>query len=188
MALLVSFLTFLTTIWGEGIVFSWLINLTGISALLVWGSIGFVSLRFRYAWHKQRRPLSDLPYRQPLFPILPVGIIVLATLMFAAEGYSAVVEEPFEAKNVVATYIGVAVYVLLYAGYAVYDRFVLRAPWHFVPVEEVDLDSDAVWARGEGTGIREAEREEKERQRLESEKDGVRYGVWRWVKRTVKEV
>jgi amino acid permease len=98
MALLVSFLSFLTTIWGEGIVFSWLINLTGISALLVWGSIGLVSLRFRYIWHVQNRPLTDLPYRQPLYPTLPLLIIILSVLMFAAQGYSAVVAEPFEAK------------------------------------------------------------------------------------------
>ncbi|OBZ70069.1 Lysine-specific permease [Grifola frondosa] len=66
MALAVSFLTFLTTIWGEGIVFTWFLNLTGISALLVWGSVGGISLRFRQAWRVQDRPLEDLPYRQPL--------------------------------------------------------------------------------------------------------------------------
>lgn len=103
MALLVSFLTFLTTIWGEGVVFTWLLNLTGISALLVWGSIGLVSLRFRYAWKVQNRSLSDLPYVQPLYPILPIFIVILAVLMFIAQGYSAVVQEPFEAKVCLVT-------------------------------------------------------------------------------------
>lgn len=97
-ALAVSFLAFLTTIWGKGIVFTWLLNITGISALLVWGSIGVISLRFRRAFYAQGRRLSDLPYRQPLFPLLPVGIVVLAVLMFIAEGYSAVKEYPFDAK------------------------------------------------------------------------------------------
>jgi amino acid permease len=97
-ALIISFFTFLTTIWGEGVVFTWLLNITGISALLVWGSIGVISLRFRIAFHAQARDLSDLPYRQPLFPLLPIGIVVLAILMFIAEGYSAVKEDPFNAK------------------------------------------------------------------------------------------
>jgi len=98
MALAVSSVTFLTTIWGEGIVFTWLLNITGISALLVWGSIGLISLRFRAAYRAQGRSLSDLPYTQPFFPLLPAGVVVLALLMFIAEGYSAVKEQPFEAK------------------------------------------------------------------------------------------
>ena len=98
MSLAVSALAFLTTIWGQGIVFTWLLNLTGISALLVWGSIGLISFRFRAAWKAQGRPLSDLPYTQPLFPLLPIGVVVLATLMFIAEGYSAVKVQPFSAR------------------------------------------------------------------------------------------
>lgn len=184
-SLLVSFLTFLTTIWGEGIVFTWLINLTGISALLVWGSIGFVSLRFRSAWRAQNRNLDDLPYTQPLFPVLPLAVVILAILMFIAQGYSAVVEEPFEAKNVVATYIGVGVYILLYLGYSIYDRFVLKSPYHFVPIDEVDLDTDAVWKEGEGALIRQREREESQRK---EEAEGSSYATLNWIRRMRKHV
>ncbi|KIK32579.1 hypothetical protein CY34DRAFT_101158 [Suillus luteus UH-Slu-Lm8-n1] len=157
MALAVSSVTFLTTIWGEGIVFTWLLNLTGISALLVWGSIGLISLRFRAAYRAQGRSLLDLPYVQPFFPLLPAGVVVLALLMFIAEGYSAVKEQPFEAKNVAATYIGVALYIILYSGYAVYERFGLGIRQHFVPLLEVDLQTDAVWKPGEGAIIRDDE-------------------------------
>jgi amino acid permease len=174
MALAVSSVTFLTTIWGEGIVFTWLLNLTGISALLVWGSIGLISLRFRAAYRAQGRSLLDLPYVQPFFPLLPAGVVVLALLMFIAEGYSAVKEQPFEAKvcptfdntsfisphscqNVAATYIGVALYIVLYSGYTVYERFGLGIRQHFVPLLEVDLQTDAVWKPGEGAIIRDDE-------------------------------
>ncbi len=98
MALLVSFLTFLTSIWGEGVVFNWFLNLTGISALLVWGSIGAVSLRFRWAWRVQKRSLDDLPYTQPLYPLLPLSVIIIAVLMFIAQGYAAVKEQPFSPR------------------------------------------------------------------------------------------
>lgn len=98
MALAFSSLTFLTTIWGQGIVFTWLLNITGISALLVWTSIGVISLRFRQAYKARGLSLSDLPYRQPLYPVLPVGVIILGTLMFIAQGYAAVRQQPFEAK------------------------------------------------------------------------------------------
>ena len=174
MSLTVSFLAFLTTIWGQGVVFTWLLNLIGISALLVWGSIGLISLRFRAAWKVQGRPLSDLPYTQPLFPLLPVVVVVLATLMFIAEGYSAVEVQPFSARvsvriacqkvsltprcscqNVVATYIGVVLYIVLYVGYVVYERFTLGRRQHFIPLLKVDLETDAVWKAGDAARFRE---------------------------------
>jgi amino acid permease len=89
-ALLVSFLSFLTAIWSPGAAFAWLVNLGTISTLLVWISIGATSLRFRAAWRAQGRTLADLPYKQPLFPLLPVVVLVLGIVMFAAEGYGAV--------------------------------------------------------------------------------------------------
>jgi len=177
LALAVSFLTFLTTIWGEGIVFTWLLNLTGISALLTWGSIGPISLRFRSAWKAQGRSLEDLAYRQPLFPLLPLTTVVLAVLMFVAEGYSAVAEEPFDWRNVVATYIGVALYILLYISYTLYEVLWLRKRTHFVPLPQVDLDTNAVWGPGEGRLVREREQEEEdeERKTLEVDSSRLRY-------------
>ena len=97
-SLAMASLAFLTSIWGQGVVFTWLLNLAGISALLLWGSIGLISLRFRAAWAAQGRALSDLPYTQPLYPLLPIGVVVLATIMFVAEGYAAVKVEPFNAR------------------------------------------------------------------------------------------
>ena len=78
--------------------FTWLLNLVGISSLMTWGSIGVISLQFRRAWKAQGRLMSDLPYKQPLFPLLPLFTIVLTVLMFAADGYASVIAEPFDVK------------------------------------------------------------------------------------------
>jgi amino acid permease len=69
-----------------------------MSGLLSYGSVGFISLRFRKAYAVQGRLLSDLPYIQPLFPLLPICTCVLAVTMFAAAGYSLMLEKPLEAK------------------------------------------------------------------------------------------
>ncbi|KAF9535180.1 amino acid permease-domain-containing protein [Crepidotus variabilis] len=188
LALAFSCLTFLTTIWGEGVVFSWLLNITGISALLVWTSIGLISLRFRYAYLKQGRSLADLPYTQPLFPLLPTGVIILGVLMFIAQGYAAVRQTPFQAKNVIATYIGVALYIILYLGYTFYERFHLAKPIsrHFVPVEAVDFTTDAVWSPGTGERIRKSEFET--RQDRPARGEGFQWAspIWTWVVWVVK--
>ncbi|RDX47758.1 hypothetical protein OH76DRAFT_1353813 [Lentinus brumalis] len=178
LSLAVSFVTFLTTIWGEGVVFTWLLNLTGISSLLVWGTIGLISLRFRAAWKAQGRSTADLPYTQPIFPVLPLITIVLTVAMFAAQGYASVVQQPFSARNVVATYIGLAVYIACYIGYWLWERFWLKKTQHMVPLMEVDLDTDAVWGPGDGVRIREEEAEEREKRDAADEAQGKRVKVW----------
>ena len=58
----------------------------------------------------------------------------------------------------VATYIGVALYIILYGGYTIYEKFILKKHQHFVPLAEVDLDSDAVWQPGQGDAVREQDK------------------------------
>ena len=63
----------------------------------------------------------------------------------------------------VATYIGVAVYIILYFGYTMYERFCKGKTRHFVPISKVDLASDAVWEPGQGDLIRERDQKESEK-------------------------
>ncbi|KAG6824955.1 hypothetical protein H0H92_005323 [Tricholoma furcatifolium] len=154
-----AFLSFLTTIWGAGVVFTWLLNITGISSLLVWTSVGVMSLRFRHAYAARGLSLKDLPYRQPLYPLLPIFVISLGTLMFIALGYAAVRQQPFDAKNIVATYIGISTYIILYAGYSFYE-WRWGSNVHWIPTEDIDFHSDAVWQPGEGDIIREQDKQE----------------------------
>ena len=54
----------------------------------------------------------------------------------------------------VATYIGVTVYIILFCGYLVYERFCEGKKRHFISKSEVDLATDAVWKPGDGDKIR----------------------------------
>ena len=63
----------------------------------------------------------------------------------------------------VATYIGVALYITLYFGYTIYERFCEGKTTHFVPISEVDLVSDAVWEPGQGDQIRAQDRKDSEK-------------------------
>ena len=100
-----SCLTFLTSIWSQGVVFTWLIKTIGISALITWTSIGFISLRFRQVYSARGLSLSDLPYQQPLYPLLPIGVVVLGIVMSVALGYSSVIQKPFDFRASTVYYI-----------------------------------------------------------------------------------
>ena len=97
-SLAVSCIIFLTTIWGQSVVFRMLVCTIGLSELITWTSIGVISIRFRQAYKARGRSLSDLPYRQPFYPLLPTLVIVLGIAMFIASGYSSVMQQPFKAQ------------------------------------------------------------------------------------------
>ncbi|GJJ70284.1 hypothetical protein EMPS_02633 [Entomortierella parvispora] len=132
---LIACIAFVADIVGTGVVFTWLVNLTGMSALLTWLSISVIHLRFRAAMKAQGRPLSDLPYIAPLFPYSCYISILLALMIVFLEGYQAVTAVPFEAEGVVAVFVGAPVFFLSIIIWKVYHKTKL------VPLLEVDLDS-----------------------------------------------
>lgn len=73
-------------------------------------------------------------------------------------------------QNVIATYLGVALYAILYGGYTLWERYWLKHKPHFVPLLEADLDSNAVWGRGEGARVRAEDELAEQEQRA---KDGI---------------
>jgi len=49
-----------------GTAFGWLLAISGLANLLVWGSCCLAHIRFRMAWKAQGRDLREIPYRAPL--------------------------------------------------------------------------------------------------------------------------
>ncbi|KAG0047292.1 hypothetical protein BGZ83_007642 [Gryganskiella cystojenkinii] len=132
---LVSCIAFVADVVGSGVVFTWLVNLTGMSALLTWLSISVIHLRFRAALKAQGRPLTDLPYIAPFFPYSCYISILLALMIVFLEGYQAVTADPFSAEGVVAVFVGAPVFFLTIIVWKIYHKTKL------VPLLEVDLDS-----------------------------------------------
>ena len=63
----------------------------------------------------------------------------------------------------VATYIGVALFIILFSGYLIYERLFQGKTKHFIPKSEVDLVSDAVWEPGQGDRIRAQDQKDSEK-------------------------
>ncbi|KAL2919984.1 hypothetical protein HK105_200050 [Polyrhizophydium stewartii] len=110
-------LTFLSIVWGEGAVFTWLLSITGVSGILTWLSIAVIHLRFRRAFAVQQKPLDVLPYKAPLFPYGAWIAIVLGIGIVAGQGYAAMTIKPFRLQNVLAVYVGIPFFAALYLGY-----------------------------------------------------------------------
>lgn len=147
--LAVSCLTFLTTIWGNGVVFSWFTNLTSASSVVVWGAIGLISYRFRGALKAQGVPLSDLPMTQYLFPVMPILCVVIGGFLIAGMGYSScqgTYGVDWDWKDPFATFLSIGVFCLCYIGWKI-------THWKTDSIkkyEEIDLSTNRVWGVGEG--------------------------------------
>ena len=71
-------------------VFNWLLALSGLANLLVWGSICLAHIRFRLAWKKQGHSLDELPYKAP-FGIWGSAVgLLLNILALMAQFYVAI--------------------------------------------------------------------------------------------------
>lgn len=68
-------------------------------------------------------------------------------------------------------------YITLYGGYIIYERYGLGKNEHLVPLLEADLDTDAVWKRGQGVQIRGRDALEQSAQE-EAENKTPRWRSW----------
>ncbi|KAF9963159.1 hypothetical protein BGZ65_005512 [Modicella reniformis] len=132
---LIASIAFVADVVGTGVVFTWLVNLTGMSALLTWMSISIIHLRFRAAFKAQGRSLAELPYVAPFFPFSCYISILLTLMIVILQGYQAVTADPFNVEGVVAVFVGAPVFFLTIIVWKVYHKTKL------VPLLEVDLDS-----------------------------------------------
>lgn len=139
--LIIACLSFLTTIWGAGVAFSWLQNLVSITAIITWTSTGFINLRFRQAIKSQGKSVSDLPFRQPFYPLFPILTIFLGIFLFVAQGYASTQWGGPKWKNILATYIGIVTFLVSFFGYQLKQK----RRCHFLKPSECNLISGSIW-------------------------------------------
>lgn len=63
--LLFGLLGFLVYASNEGEIFSWLLGISGLSVIFLWGSVCAAHIRFRLAWKRQGHSLTELPWASP---------------------------------------------------------------------------------------------------------------------------
>lgn len=118
---------------GAAKAYTYIVNLSGVSTFLVWGSISFIHIRFRTAWHKQGRSSDDLPYKSLLYPWN--AYFGLGANMFLAlvQGWTTL--SPFTAGTFVDAYILLPLFPIIWFVFKLINKT------HFWRSWEIDLDS-----------------------------------------------
>ena len=133
--LAVGSLAFLTSFFGDGVVYIWLLNASGLSGFIAWLGIAISHYRFRRAYVAQGYDLNDLPYRAKLFPFGPLFAFVVCMFVVLGQNYSAFTGGTIDWYGVVVSYIGLPLFLALWIGYKIKHKTKV------VPLTECDLSN-----------------------------------------------
>ena len=109
----------------------WLVNIVGISGIIMWLGIAVSHIRFRRAYLLQGYRLEDLPYRSPFFPAGPIIAFIMCLVVMAGQNYEAVLHG--QVWEVASSYIGLPLFGAVWWGYHLVRKD------RTVPLDEMDV-------------------------------------------------
>ncbi|MED4866506.1 amino acid permease [Heyndrickxia faecalis] len=115
----VGMLAFFTSIFGDGVVYIWLMNSIGITGFIFWLGICVSHYRFRKAFLAQGHSLAELPYRAKWYPFGPIFAIAVCLIVTLAQDYQAFLAPHINWGNVIAAYLGIPFFLVLWFGYKI---------------------------------------------------------------------
>jgi len=113
----VAGLCFLSSLFQSNAVYMWLLNSSGMTGFIAWLGIAICHYRFRRAYVAQGYALADLPYRAAWFPLGPLFAFALCMLIMLGQNYAAFTSAHIDWNGIIATYIGIPLFLLLWLGY-----------------------------------------------------------------------
>ncbi|WP_152395145.1 amino acid permease [Paenibacillus guangzhouensis] len=133
----VGMLAFLASFFGDGVVYTWLLNASGMSGFIAWIGIAISHYRFRRAFTAQGRSLDELPYRAKWFPFGPIFAFIICMIVILGQNYQAFLGETIDWNGVLISYIGLPLFLIVWLGY----KFVKKTK--VIPLHECQLDPPA---------------------------------------------
>ncbi|KAF2113918.1 amino acid permease/ SLC12A domain-containing protein [Lophiotrema nucula] len=150
--LLFGCLAFINLASNGGEIFTWLLSLSGLSILFIYGSIALAHIRFRSAWKANGRSLDELPFKAAFGVWGSYLCLLINVLCLIAQFYVALY--PVGGPNLVAkgffeAYLAGPFLIGLYLIWKVYSWFVRPSDRPlYVKIKDIDIY----------TGMRERQR------------------------------
>ncbi|ORX91072.1 hypothetical protein K493DRAFT_317528 [Basidiobolus meristosporus CBS 931.73] len=119
---LIACLSFLSSLFGNKVVYIWLLNASSVTGFIAWLGIAVSHYRFRKAYIAQGRDLNDLPYRAKWFPFGPIVAFVICFIVIAGQGYTGFSAHPIDWSSIFAAYLGVIIFVVFYLVYKIVNK------------------------------------------------------------------
>jgi lysine-specific permease len=114
---IIGLLAFLSSMFGNGVIYTWMLNASGLSGFLAWLGIAVSHYRFRKAYLAQGKDLNDLVYKAKWYPFGPIFAMILCAVVLIGQDYTAFIGKTVDWAGVTATYIGLPLFIILWLGY-----------------------------------------------------------------------
>lgn len=137
----IAALCFLTSLFETNAVYLWLLNSSGMTGFIAWLGVAISHYRFRRSYVKQGHDLADLPYQAKWFPLGPLFAFALCLLIMLGQNYEAFIGGHIDWSAVIATYLGIPLFLALWLGYK------FKHKTRMVALEEIDFSEALVKAR-----------------------------------------
>ncbi|MEG0156330.1 MAG: amino acid permease [Anaerovoracaceae bacterium] len=108
---------FLTSPSGDGPVYVWLVNASGLAGFIAWLGIAISHYRFRKAFLIQGHSMEELPYKAKFFPFGPIFAMLLCLVVILGQGYSAFSGDGIDWLGLLVSYVGIPFFLILFFGY-----------------------------------------------------------------------
>lgn len=131
---LVASACFLTGIYAESTVYVWIVAASGLAGFIAWVGIAICHYRFRKAFVYQGRDLKTLKYKAIWYPFGPILALLMCIIIILGQGYSCIKPEGVDWQGLIASYIGIPLFVVLYLWYKIKHKTKV------IPLDKVDLD------------------------------------------------
>jgi lysine-specific permease len=133
---LVGMMCFLTSLFGDGTVYNWLLNASGLAGYLSWLGITITHFRFRKAYLAQGRKLSDLPYVSKWYPLGPILATLLCLVAIFGQNFGAFFGPNIDWYGALVSYVGLPLFLIAYLGY----KMVMKT--RLVPLDQADFSQE----------------------------------------------
>jgi yeast amino acid transporter len=141
---------------GAARAYGYIVNLSGVSTFLVWGSISFIHIRFRRGWAARGRTAEELPYKSMLYPWIAYFGLSANIILALIQGWTHL--SPFNAGNFVDAYILLPLFGLIYVVCKLIwwktDKFQRSWTMDLDSGRRIDLDQKGYEVNEEGQMVR----------------------------------
>ena len=124
----------ISSIFGHGVIFTWLLNIIGLAGYIAWFGICLSHYRFRRAYRLQGKSINDLPFLAKWFPLAPIFAMGLILIIILGQEVMAVISGQASWLQFAATYCGLVIFAALYFGY----KWIKETK--IIPLQDISLE------------------------------------------------
>lgn len=114
---MIAMLAFLSSLYGNGTVYFWLLNASSLSGFIAWIGIAISHYRFRKAYVKQGLDLKELPYLAKGYPFAPLIAFALCVIIIGGQNYKAFLSDKIDWSGIIVSYLSLPVFLSFWLGY-----------------------------------------------------------------------